>query len=270
MKRSLESSLLWKAYEEAKLSKDQKYILQAENNLAAEYYCLAVDVAKRLSQRLKEITAEECTSYGVDGLYEAIRKFDQNLGIQFKTFAPHRIKGAILDNIRKADWVPRLVRQRNTAIEKFRFSYFKKNGYYPSDEKMAEMMKCSNEEYDTLFKKSTPTGIVSMYNKSKNDQNEDYEDILSVQSESNNEPILKMLREEMFKKLLGNDFTKLERKIVTLHYYENLTMKEIAQKTRFSESRISQMHGDILHRLKQKIARNPQYASELENLLESC
>lgn len=73
----------------------------------------------------------------------------------------------------------------------------------------------------------------------------------------------------MFMKLLGKDFTRLERKIVYLVYYEGLTMKEVAKQTNFSESRISQMHGDILKRLRSKMQRNPEYANELEKLLQS-
>jgi len=270
MKNASEADQLWKAYEVAKATGVLEAISRAENNLAEKYYHLVMEVAKRMSPKLKEVTAEECASYGVDGLYEAIKKFNTDLGIQFRTFAPHRIRGAILDNIRKADWVPRLVRQRSSSIERFRQSYFKKNGVNPSDAEMAEMLECPDNEFDVLSRKSTPVGIVSMYNKSRSEHDEEFEEILTVQSDNDNEPILKILREEMFKKLLGNDFTKLERKIVKLHYYENLTMKEIAKETDFSESRISQMHGDILRRLKQKIDRNPQYALELEKLLESC
>jgi RNA polymerase sigma factor FliA len=259
----------WNKLDEAKKSGDAEAIRQAKNSIASEYYGIVTDVAERMAPKLKEVTAEECASYGVDGLYEAIEKFDRSLNIQFKTFAPHRIRGAILDNIRKVDWVPRLVRQRNTSIERLRQNYFKEHGCNPSDSEMALMLQCSKDQFDILAKKSIPVGVVSIYNKPKEGHEDEFEDMLNVKDQSESDPILRMLREEMFKKLLGHDFTKLERKIVYLVYYENLTMKEVAGQTGFSESRISQMHGEIIRRLKQKVCRNPEYATELEKMLES-
>lgn len=269
MKTEEQLAELWDKLDEARQNGDEAAIRDIKNQIASEYYGLVVDVAERMAPKLKEVTAEECASYGVDGLYEAIEKFDRSRDVQFKTFAPYRIRGAVLDNIRKVDWVPRLVRQRNTIIERLRQNYFKTHGRNPSDDEMAEMLECSNDQFDTLSKKSVPVGMVSMYNKPKGEQDEEFEELLNVKDEGESDPILRILREEMFKKLLGHDFTKLERKIVYLVYYEGLTMKEVAVQTGFSESRISQMHGEIIRRLKQKVDRNPEYASELEKMLES-
>lgn len=269
MKTEEQMSELWDKFDAAKKSGDEELMRQAKNDIASEYYNLVTDVSQRMAPKLKEVTAEECASYGIDGLYEAIEQFDRSLNIQFKTFAPYRIRGAVLDNIRKVDWVPRLVRQRNNAIEKIREKYYKQHGHNPSDDEMASMLDCSKDQFDILSKKSVPVGVVSMYNKPRSGQDEEFEELLSVQSEIDTDPILRILREEMFKKLLGHDFTKLERKIVYLVYYEGLTMKEVAVQTGFSESRISQMHGEIIRRLKQKVDRNPEYATELEKMLES-
>lgn len=260
---------LWKKYAKLKAQDDREGMKSVANDLAAEYYALVIDVAERIAPNLKEVTADECASYGVEGLYEAIDKFDLSKGVQFKTFAPHRIRGAIYDNIRKVDWVPRLVRQRSGLIERLRQKHFKQHGCNPSDEEMAKLMECSSDQFDILAKKSNPVGVVSLHNKPAGNNEDDFEDMMNVQNEKEEQPILQMLRDEMFKKLLGHDFTKLERKIIYLVYYENLTMKEVASNTGFSESRISQMHGEIIRRLKQKIIRNPEYASELEKLLES-
>lgn len=271
MKRTdADVSVLWDALDAARkdVNASKEDLQKAKNAIAAEYYHLVEEVAKRLATRLKEVTSEECASYGVDGLYEAIEKFDRAAGNQFKTFAPHRIRGAILDNIRKVDWVPRLVRQRNSVVEKYRQSYFKEHGYYPSDEEMSGTIEFVNDKYDSLLKNSYPISVMSMHNKPNKEQDGDFDDLINV-ANSQDVPIRSVLREEMFKKLLGKDFTRMERRIVYLVYYEALTMKEVSKQCKFSESRISQMHGDILRRLKGKIARNPEYASELEKLLQS-
>lgn len=269
MKTDEQLSKLWDKYAAAKIKQEEEKTKSILNQLAGEYYPLVEEVAQRMSHNLKDITSEECASYGVDGLYEAIDKFDRSMGIQFKTFAPHRIRGAILDNIRKADWVPRLVRQRNAVIERVRQNFFKENGHYPSEMEMADILNYSQEQFRILSKKSIPVGVASMFNKPKNSESEEFEEILNISHEKEEEPIRGMLREEMFKKLLGSDFTRFERRIVYLHYYQGLTMKEIAQTTGFSESRISQMHGEVLKRLQDKIERNPEYASELEKILQS-
>ena len=269
MKTEDQTVSLWDSLDVAKESGDPEAIRVAINSLIVAYYSLVENISERIAPKLKEITAEECASYGVDGLYEAIEKFDRTKGIQFRTFAPHRIRGAILDNIRKVDWVPRLVRQRNTLIDRLKESFYKTHGYNPSDSDMAEILHYSKDQFDTLSQKATPTGVSSMHNNPSGEQDGEFEEMLNVKDSKDGDPIFRMLRDEMFKKLLGHDFTKLERRIVYLAYYESLTMKEIAVQTNFSESRISQMHSEIIRRLKQKVERNPLYAVELEKILES-
>ena len=273
MKNEEQMAGLWDQFEKLKTQdvRNDEKIQQVKNQIASEYYFIVKDVAKRIAPRLKEVTIEDCESYGVDGLYEAIEKYDRSSGFQFRTFAPHRIHGAILDNIRKVDWVPRLVRQRNAVVEKFRQSFFMKNGRYPSDEEMASSLEFvkNKDQYDSLLKNSAPISVLSINNKTRHDQEEEFNELLDSPSSTEDEPNRAILRKEMFMKLLGKDFTRLERKIVFLVYYEGRTMKEVAKQTSFSESRISQMHGDILRRLKAKMQRNPKYASELEKLLQS-
>jgi len=237
------------------------------NELVEFYYDIAEDIANRMATRLKEITAEECLSYGIDGLYEAIERFDPSMGNMFRTYAPHRIRGAILDNIRKADWVPRLVRYRHGMIEKQRELFFMENGYTATDEEIALRLNMTLEHFNKIADRSIPVCMLNFNTKvANNDTSEETDGMSNVAGEYIDEPIDGMLRQEMFHKLLGNNFTQLERKIVFLHYYEGLTMKEIANQTNFSESRISQMHAEVLNRLRQKIQRNPAYANDLEQI----
>ncbi len=272
MKKDEELLPLWKEYEKLKTdpSPDEVRKKEVRNILAGEYYQIAQEVAERLAPKLAEITVEECTSYGVDGLYNCIDKFDLSKGNKFRTYASYRIRGAILDGIRKADWVPRLDRRRNNLFERERQSYYKEHGCYPCDDIIAKNINLSIEEYHNQIKKSLPVNLISVNSKPNNSRDDEEGDLEHLARDNKTEqPYQQLLRDEMFKKLLGKNFTRLERKIMYLHYYENLTMKDIAKDTDFSESRISQMHTEILRRLRNKISRNPKYSEDLETLFES-
>ncbi len=277
MRKNDESKPLWEKYFNIKnrYIKNPSELLgkeleSAKNELIVYYLPMVHEIGNRMAGKLKEITAEECSSYGLDGLYEAIDKFDPEREIQFKTFATYRIKGSILDNIRQTDWVPRLSRQRNNAIEKVRNSYYKEKGFYPSDQEVAEILNYSEEDFEYILKKSVPVSMLSISSKSKSvsaeEPSDNFENV-TIKDE-NKEPINNVLREEMFKKLLGSNFTRQERQIIYFHYYENFSIKEIAKKMNFSESRVTQIHAATINKLKQKIQRNPNYASGLQDLFK--
>lgn len=260
---------LWEEFGKVKELPDfnEKYVL-ARNNLMVFYYQIVVDISTKMSYKLKEIEAPEIASFGVDGLMDAIDSYDHNRDVKFKTWATIRIRGSVIDNIRKSDWVPRLVRQRNNKMKKIRNRMEALDGAV-SNQDVATEMGMTIEEFTELLEKSTPISQTSMNSKPGGD-GDDYDEIGSMIAETSTEKIgSTMLREEMYKKLLGRNFTSPERKIVYLHYYENLTMKEIAEDTGFSESRISQMHADIIRRLKKKVERNPEYAQDLQRMLQS-
>lgn len=270
MKTDDELTPLWEEYirlKETSGADEERNALR--NRLAGEYYEIVKDVADRMALRLSEVDAEQCASYGVDGLYDAIDKFDISLGNKFKTFAHYRVKGAILDNIRKVDWVPRLVRSRSGSIEEARQSYYKKNGRYPSDDEILDLLDSEIGKHYSKFSKTIPVNTVSIHASSKTIFDNESEDMSNFIVDEGSDPVDGLLRTEMFSKLMGKNFTRLERKIVYYHYYEGFTMKEIADRTDFSESRISQMHADILRRLRKKMSRNPSYVSGLEKLFES-
>ncbi len=251
---------------------NKKEYIDARNFFIEHYYHLVIKVAKKMHKKINEVDVDTLVSWGLDGLIDAINKFDLSMENKFETFSYHRIRGSILDNIRKVDWVPRLVRQRHSLIQKKKNDLECSLGRPPNDEEVAEALKMSMEEYADISAKSNPYLCVSLFsNSSENsgkgsgeDKISQIENIASVDSE----PIDDILKQEMFNKLLGKNFVPLERKIIHLHYYENLTMKEIAEKTGYSESRISQMHAKILERIKRKADANPQYMKDLESALK--
>lgn len=237
------------------------------NEFLVMYYPLVGKVAERMSKKIREVHPDDLVTWGTEGLFHAIDKFDPYLKNKFETYAVHRIRGAILDNIRDVDWVPRLVRQRHSKLQKAYHSLKCSLGRDPTKEEVANYFGVSLEEFEEIESKSNPISCVSI---SSNSSKEDGEEIQleSIVSEEQ-KPLNSVVRDEMFKKLLGRNFTPLERKIVYMHYYENMTMKEIAEKTGYSESRISQMHTKILERLQKKVQLNPSYMSDLEAILQS-
>lgn len=247
--------------------RDTPEYLQVKNSLIEHYYPIVGKVARRMHKKLKEVQEDDLVSWGTDGLFDAVERFERERGFKFETYAMHRVRGAILDNIRKIDWIPRLVRQRATKLDRIRQQYEAKEGRTLTDGEVAEKLGIPIEEFEERVRRSTPIACVSMY--SKADENEG--EVIEFQDLSAEEktPLDGLLRAEMFQKLFGTHFTKLEKKIIHLHYREGYTMKEIATMTNFSESRISQMHAEILARLHKKIERNPQYASDLICMFDS-
>lgn len=243
---------------------------KARNELLEIYYPLVMRVAERMAKKIRQVDIDDLVSWGTDGLIHAVDKFDPDLKNKFETYAIHRIRGSILDNIRTIDWVPRLVRQRYVKVQKAKDQLECDLGRSPNNEEIAAYLKMSLEEYEDLAAKANPISCMSMFAQNSDNSDNDNSElkIESVASRDQN-PAGTVVKEEMFKKLLGKNFVPLERKIIHMHYYENMTMKEIAEKTGYSESRISQMHAKILARLQKKVTLNPEYMEGLEAILQS-
>jgi len=248
--------------------KAQKRYEEARNSLLELYYPLVSTIADRMHKKIKEVDIDDLVAWGTDGLFHAVDRFDPTLENKFETFAIHRIKGSILDNIRQVDWVPRLVRQRHSKLQKARHSLECDLGRIPTSEEMADYLGMTMEEFTDIEAKSNPVSCVSIYSNSSGKNDGEELQIESYES-SEDQPLGSVVKEEMFKKLMGRNFTPFERKIIHMHYYENMTMKEIAEKTGYSESRISQMHAKTLERLQKKVALNPSYMKDLEAILQS-
>lgn len=245
---------------------DIKYI-QERNFLLEFYYPLVLRVAEKMCKKIKDVDIDDLVDWGTDGLFHAVHRFDPSLGNKFNTYAIHRIRGSILDNIRQIDWVPRLVRQRNNRLQKVRNQIETRLGRTATNEELASALDMTLEEFTEFSYKANPIGCISMnMNPNKKDSEKDnmqIEDYVTSTQYTDN-PVV---REEMFKKLLGKNFVPIERKIVHMHYYQGMTMKEISDKLGFSESRISQMHGKIIERLQKKVRLNPEYMEGLFNIL---
>lgn len=261
----------WKSFHKARKEKEAEKSHEIKNKLI-EYYVnkgLLKKIADRMCGKLSnQISSEECQSYGVDGLYEAIEKFDPDRNVKFETFAQTRIWGSIMDNIRRDDWTPRLTRSSNSKLNRMLDKFYAENGRDPTVEEGSSLMKMTQEEYRLFVKKSTPVDMNQASFSASYDET-DFDSSINISDvpKEDEDATSSVLREEFFNKLFGRGFTKLERQIVYHYYYDKLSFKEISNKTGLSESRISQMHKIILPKIQRRIELNPKYIEDIECIL---
>ena len=266
-KQKIEHLDLWIKFQNCKTEVTKQKV---RNQLILKYYKLVKKIGYSLSSKLNwKVSPDELTSYGLDGLYIAINKFDINKGVKFEQYASIRIQGSMIDAIRKYDIVPRGVRINNVIFEKTKAKLEAERGYAISNYEVAEELGI--EDYNENVKNYHPIAFSSLEGSDMIVNNDDD----SFKQDFNNNlvdkntfiPDIKLKRKEFFSKLLGKDFSPIERAIVYFYYYKKYTMDIIAKKLNMSESRISQIHSDLLVRMKDKIIRNPNYFSQcLKNI----
>lgn len=220
-----------------------------------EYAPLVKLVAGRLSMYLGyNVEYEDLVSYGIFGLIDAIDKFDYSKTIKFETYASLRIRGAILDQIRKMDWIPRTVRQRQKQIDSVIREIENRQGRNATEEEIAEGLGISGEEYVEWQSKMKITGIVSL-----NEYLEQGSEIPNTPT-SSRQFIMpeEAVEQEELKKMLAEALlllTERERRVIELYYYEDLTLKEISHVLEVTESRVSQLHTKALQKMKGKLGK---------------
>ena len=257
----------------------QKQWSEMRNHFVAMYYYIVLDTAKAMHKKITEVWEEQLASMGVDGLYDAIDGYgavnpatgkwegiDPKTGkkVKFETYAGYRIKGAILDSIRREDWVPRLVRSRAKKLQRKREEMESRLGRAPTNEEMAADLKLTLVEYEELleaYSLKTVQSLNTTFNSNPNgDGNNDEMSMMDcIHDQQTPEPLDQMVADELKSKLFGKNFTPLERRIIYSYYYEGRSMKEIAEQVNLSESRVSQMNSAIIQRLRDIIRRNPEY-----------
>ena len=239
---------LWEEYSKGKSPEVREKII-------LEYAPLVKTVAGRLSMYLGyNVEYEDLVSYGIFGLIDAIDKFDTMKEVKFETYASLRIRGAILDQIRKMDWIPRTIRQKQKQIDSVIREIEGTTGRSATDEEIAEKLGISSEEYLDMQSQMKITGVVSLneYMEAGSDVSHDYSGCTSSRFETPEENIEK----EELTKVLGEALkllTEKECRVIQLYYYEELTLKEIASILEISESRVSQLHTRALQKMKTKM-----------------
>lgn len=239
---------LWEEYAKAKSPEVREKII-------LEYAPLVKVVAGRLSMYLGyNVEYEDLVSYGIFGLIDAIDKFDFLKDVKFETYASLRIRGAILDQIRKMDWIPRTIRQKQKKIDAVIKDIEARCGRNATDDEIADGLGITGDEYLDWQSQMKVTNVVSL--------NEFLEQGSEVSNEAGytrsahfDSPEEVLERDELKKKLAEalELLTEKERKVIVLYYYEELTLKEISNILEVSESRISQLHTRALQKMKAKL-----------------
>src|SRR5512140_1643688 len=225
------------------------------NLLMMEYLPMVKYNAERIYSKLPdEVELDDLMSAGIFGLMDAIAAFDLERGVKFETYCAPRIRGAILDELRSMDWVPRLVRSRAHKLEGTTKQLEVELGRTPTEDELVERLQISRSEYEKMAKDASAVGVVSLSRKwFETDSNKDVREIDVLEDKRGADPIREIQRKDM-KELITKGLSRAERLIIVLYYFEEMTMKEIGATLDLSESRVSQMHSSILLRLKAQMA----------------
>ncbi len=221
------------------------------NFLMEKYLPLVRYNAERIYTRLPdEVDLEDLMSAGLFGLMDAIDAFDLERKVKFETYCAPRIRGAILDELRSMDWVPRLVRQRTGKIDQIRQKIEMETGVPATEEDISARLGLESDELDKYLRDGKAVGTVSLNRRCfPSDGSRDVREIDVIRDETQTNPLAEIQRNDL-KDLITKGLSRAEKLIVLLYYYEGMTMKEIGATLDLSESRVSQMHSSILQRLK--------------------
>lgn len=228
---------------------------ESRNRLLEHYLPIVKYTAERLRQKLPdEVDVDDLISSGVFGLMDSINSFDVNRGVKFETYCAQRIRGAILDELRAMDWVPRLVRSRSSKLNEATNRLQAQLGRKPDERELAKDMKMNRKDFERLNNDAHAVGVVSLSRKwFETDSSKDVREIDVIEDHSCVDPVDASQRKDL-KELLTRGLSRAERLIVILYYFEEMTMKEIGETLNLSESRVSQMHSAIMNRLRDQLS----------------
>jgi len=229
----------WQSYRK---NRDPK----AREELLVQYLPLVKGVAGRMAIGFpRSVELDDLVSTGVIGLIEALKNFDPKRGVKFETYAVPRIRGAILDELRALDWVPRSTRAKSRAIERTVAKLENKLGRIPNDTELAKALRVSVKDLLWDLDDVSGTTILSLdemvYREEDNRQVPRVETVGAATKDN----VLGDLEKNELKAFLTNSITRLseqEKLVIALYYYEELTLKEIGEVMKISESRVSQIH----------------------------
>jgi len=212
-------------------------------------------LARRIHERLPQhVDLEDLVSAGVVGLIDAFSKFDHSKKVQFKSYAQFRIRGAILDSLRTLDWSPRELRRKGRAVEEAIRSATQRLGRAPAEHEIATELGLALGEYQQLLGQLKGLEIGSLHMERSEDSGD--EELAYIPGSPEEDPLFRCMQGEMKQHLIDaiEELPEKERMVLTLYYYEELTMKEIGLTLGVVESRVSQIHSSAVLRLRSALA----------------
>ncbi len=243
---------LWEKFNKHKEQEIRDYFV-------IKYAPLVKYVAGKIAMGMPQnIEFDDLVSYGVFGLIDAISKFDPSRGIKFKTYAMTRIRGAIFDELRSIDWIPRSIRQKAKQIEQVITELENRLGRTVEDEEIARELGVGIEEFQTILSKLSGTSMMSLNDIwYLGDDNDELSILETLEAPENMNPDILIEKQEI-RDYIIDAIKKLpdkEKKVIILYYYEDLTLKEIGEVLEVTESRVSQLHTKAIMRLRGRLGR---------------
>lgn len=241
---------LWVKYKKEKEIKIRDYLIRKYSPLV-KYVAGKVAVGKPGS-----VEYDDLVGFGAFGLMDAIEKFDPEKNVKFKTYAVTRIRGAIYDELRSIDWVPRSIRQKAKEVEQAIIAIEARTGKTPTDEEIAKELNLDLREFYSTMTRISGTTISSLNDNPYPGTEDKISMIDTIESPSIVNPDVSVEREAVKELVVKgiNELPEKEKKVLILYYYEDLTLKEIGEVLDVTESRVSQLHTKAIIRLRAKLA----------------
>jgi len=236
------TSELWRIYKKSGAA-------EVVAELVVRHQALVRYLAEHQAQKLpRSVDVNDLISEGNIGLMDAIKKFDPERGIKFKTYCSTRVRGAMLDSLRNQDWVPRLTRQRDSKTTKMREEWLYKFNREPTDQEIAERLEIPEKDLG----KSRPHAMHNLSDR-RVTPNADVDNQIDTLGESGEENPLDYAHRTDLIEVIKSSLSDKERHILQMYYIEGLTLREIGLALSITESRVCQIHSNVIKRLRQRL-----------------
>lgn len=241
---------MWKKFKRTKSESLREEIVK-------KYLYLVKYVAGRVAIGLPpNVEFNDLVSYGILGLFDAITKYDVSQGNKFETYAVSRIRGSIMDELRKLDWAPRLLRKKAREIDKKCKELEDKNGRMTTDDELAKALNMTTEELNSIYSDLNSTSFLSLDEVWQNDDgNKPISRLQTIEDSIITDQFSYVNQSEVKEILAGviDELPEKEKLVIVLYYYENLTLREIGEILDVSESRVCQIHTKVVVRLRSNL-----------------